>query len=184
MEWMKDYGLFYATSLLVAVTVWYSYATYRMARLMGKDMQLRTVPRIGFKAPIIHVSGWRDWVMEQGVVNTGPGFVTLERVVVEWWAFDRSAKREVVYAKEMTPVILRPGQEFLFTFTILERQLGRYREVHAAEAAAVISGIAKYDYSGADGVLHSDGYNLPRAGAQEIEQIVIGASRQASSVST
>lgn len=169
---MHDPGLFWATVLLTIVTFWYSYATFRMARIMARDFEIRTASRIAFKPIKLTPDGWNSLLIEQEIVNTGLGALNVEWAEVEWWAYEDSALRHRVMTASLVPAMLKAGEAAIFSFVISKGDLEAYVQPSVKSAEEVVTGLIKYVHYGADGKQQTQKCNLPEAGSNEIVVLV------------
>ncbi len=169
---MHDPGLFWATVLLTGVTGWYSYATYRMARIMARDFEVRTASQIAFKPVKVTPDGWNSLLIEQEVVNTGLGALNVEWAELEWWAYDETTVRHRIMTTVPVPTMLKSGEAAIFSFVVYKNDLDPYFQSSISNAEEVVTGLIKYVHYGADGKQRTQKCNLPEAGSNEVATLV------------
>jgi len=146
---VTSYGVLIATILLFFATVWYGWATARMAAVMRAELRLRTTPSLGFGVVKVQVAGWSEMTLCQTVVNTGEGFVTLHSASLAWWPHLGQTGAKMTMTTTSLPLHLGPRTSGEVSFSVPPEELS---QIHAAsrfdDAAQAIDARITYEFGG------------------------------------
>lgn len=150
-EIITSYGLLSATVLLFLATVWYGWATARMAGAMRAELRLRTTPFLGFGSVEVEAADWTEIAVRQRLVNTGVAFVTLSSASLEWWPYLKREDSKIHLAENLLPVHLPPGGHIVLSFRLAVDDLVEIKTSTFQSPAQVIDGEVSYTFAGLTG---------------------------------
>lgn len=159
---LTDLGLLVATSLLFIATMWYTWVTSRMARIMSAELSLKVRPSMGWGEPQPQLEGGRI-VVQQLVTNTGVGYVTIEGVSATLWKVASPNQSRLGIASQSLPVHLAPGQSSQFTVVLAPDASVYLLGVAGTLLDHAVGGTVKCSYMGVEGKLLVRELALPQA---------------------
>lgn len=161
-EFVKNYGTLVSSILLLAATIWYTFATHRLATATRKELALRTRAVLGHKPAQYATATWKEVVITQTVVNRGVAYVKLDSVHMEWLVRPDSDKHGA-RVDQLLPLFVAPGSEVTVSFTLDERALSPFVTTATPSPSHIMDGVIRYVYCGVDDVLCTATQNLPRS---------------------
>jgi len=161
VENIGEYGLVVLTFFMFLATLWYSAVTHQRAKIMKRELELRSRARLGLKIATIDGNEWKHVTIYQEVVNIGAAFATVTSAVLCWHSRLGGETPRRVVSSPPCPVYLAPSQTFRFCFEIEEADLHQLPKGSFPTALALITGHTEYEYVGLDEVAQKVESNLP-----------------------
>lgn len=166
MNELKLDALTIVTTLLVVATALSTVGTFLMVRWMATDVRHKMKGHLALGVLLALEDSWDRTVFEQTIVNTSLCYVTLASAVLRWWPQLAPGESRMTPSDLTLPLHIAPGESAKVRFAI-----GASKSIAGsylfARPTDLVTGRVTYRFSGTDGAIALQSYNLPRADVAE-----------------